>query len=331
MAAVTATALVGAATVANSAYQGHEARSDARSQNRANAWIGEASQDAVGRARMIADRPYEGYEGDRVAELSQNQAQAIGMARTGVNSGESRAMLDRSTQLTDQVAGSEWNEDTAKKYMDPYIGQVVNNSLSREKDAYDKRMNQVRGNAARSGAFGGDRATLLESSETDAHLRNVGEITASGYSDAFKQASSTWQADNQRRTSAASAYRAAGADINNMNSSQITDLLRTGQVDQVLRQAGADFDYQQFIENRDWDANNLQPLLSATNAARGSPTTPVPRDQTAGQLLGLASVLTGYFGQQSGQGGYQASLTQDAPIGMAAGGDMPVWRPTIGD
>jgi hypothetical protein len=322
MAAITGAAIA-AAGVANSAYQGNRARSDARAANRRTAWIGEAQQDLVSRSQAIADRPYTPYAGNRVADLSQNETSAVGMARDATNFNDSRAYLDKAGGQVDAVAGSEWNSDTAKKYMDPYIGQVVDNSLKRENTAYQQNQNQIKGNAARSGAFGGSRASLLETQGTGEHLQAVGDITAKGYSAAYQNAIGTWQADNNRRLAASSAYTNVGGDISRLNSSQITDLLRTGQADRVLRQANADFDYQQFLENRDWDVNNLQPLFQAVGGATGGPAQQqVPRNNTAGQLLGLASTLVGYYGATQGAG----TLGAD-PSGLGSS-DVASWRGT---
>jgi len=306
MAAITGAAIA-AAGVANSAYQGSKNRQSIRDQNNRTAWIGDAQQDLVSRSTEIADRPYTPYNGNRVADLSQNETTAIGMANNATNFNDSRGYLDKAGQQADLVANNDWNADTAQKYMDPYIGQVVDNSLKKENTAYQQNQNQIRGNAAKAGAFGGSRATLLETQGTGEHLQAVGDITSKGYSDAYRTAINTWQADNSRRLQASQAYSNVGGDISKLNSSQITDLLRTGQADRVLRQANADFDYQQFIENRDWDVNNLDPLFKAVGGATGGPTPQqVPRDNTAGQLLGLAGTLVGYFGGTGDSGGSSA-------------------------
>lgn len=317
-------AVVAAAGVANSAYQGHEARKDARAANQRNAWVGEAQKDLVSRATEIADRPYTPYTGNRVADLSQNESTAINMAKDATTFNDARGYLDKAGAQADLVAGSEWNEDTAKKYMDPYIGQVVDNSLKRENTAYQQSQNQIRGNAARSGAFGGSRATLLETQGTGEHLQTVGDITSKGYSDAYRSAIGTWQADNNRRLAASQAYTNVGGDISKLNSSQITDLLRTGQADRVLRQAQADVDYEQFIENRDWEVNNLEPLFKAVGGSNGGAAQQtVQRDNTAGQLIGLASTLVGYFGaNQSGGSGLSSMWSSDQIQNQAMAGNQ---------
>jgi hypothetical protein len=295
-----------------------------RDQNKRTAWIGEAQQDLVSRSREIADRAYSPYMGNRIADLSQNENTALGMARDASNFNTARSYMDKAGEQADLVAGSEWNADSAKKYMDPYIGQVVDNALKRENTAYKQNQNRIRGNAARAGAFGGSRASLLETQGTGEHLQAVGDITAKGYSDAYRSAIGAWQADNQRRFAASQAYTNVGGDISRLNSSQITDLLRTGQAERVLRQANADFDYDQFLENRDWDVNNLQPLFQAVNGSNGGPAQQtVPRDNTAGQLLGLAATLAGYFGGNQSTAG---SLGSD-PSGLGTS-DIERWHGT---
>jgi hypothetical protein len=102
-----------------------------------------------------------------------------------------------------------------------------------------------------------------------------------------------------------------------MNSAQITDLLRTGGADRLMRQMELDVDYADFIEQRDWSVNNLQPLMAAVGSAAGNQGQPVPADHTASQLLGLASTLIGYFGGRGGGGDGSAGGT-GAGMGTAA-------------
>ena len=46
--------------------------------------------------------------------------------------------------------------------------------------------------------------------------------------------------------------------------------MATGGLQRVLDQGQLDFNYQQFLENRDWSVTNLQPLLNAIAAAKGA-------------------------------------------------------------
>lgn len=308
-----------AISAGSAAKEGHDARGAARAANRRDAWIGDAQKDLVNRSQAIADRPYEAYQGGRVADLSRNERSAYDMAADAANFNSARGYLDKAGASIDGV--SDWSTETLNKYMDPYVGQVVDNTLKREDTAYQQRRNQLNSQSASIGAFGGDRATLLEAAETGQHLQTVGDITAKGYSDAYGQALNAWKADNQTKLAAADAYRSVGGDISRLNSAQITDLLRTGQADTLMRQMNMDVDYQDFIEQRDWDVNNLEPLFRAVNSATGTPNQQaMPKDGTADAIAGFASALVGYYGGKSGgvsggsAGGTGAGMGTAAPV-----------------
>jgi hypothetical protein len=319
-----ATTVIAAGALATSAYSAYNQGKGPKGASTSYAppgYISDAGQFAVGRGKEIANRPYTPFEGTRVAGLSPNEQLGTQMATGAALSGDSRRYLDKAGALTDEAAGSTWNSETAKKYMDPYIGGVVDQALKKENEAYSGRQAALKANSAKVGAFGGDRATLLESAETGRHLDTVGDITSKGYSQAYGQAVNTWMSDNQRRLQSADAYRAVGGDIANLNSSQITDLLRTGQTGRLLEQADLDFDYQQFIENRDWSVNNLQPLLAAMGAgSQGGTQTynPAGGSKTAA-MLGALSTIVGYYGGQQADTGYTPTPSPSADAASAAG------------
>lgn len=289
-----------AALGAYSAYEGSKGGKGATQETRQPQWMEDAGNFAVSRGREIANRPYQGYDGQRVADMSGNERAGIDMARRAVTSNDSRGYLDQAARTIDGV--QPWSSDTMRQYMDPYVSGVVDQSIKRENESFAQRQYQNQGRAASVGAFGGDRAALIDAAETGRHLDTVGDITTRGYSDAFKSAATMWQADNDTKLRTADAYRAVGGDITRLNSNQITDLMRTGQADRVMRQMQLDVNYNDFLEQRDWQVTNLQPLLQAMGSSRGSSTTTRTgaSGNEAGALLGAAATLTGYFGDRYG-------------------------------
>ena len=76
--------------------------------------------------------------------------------------------------------------------------------------------------------------------------------------------------------------------------------MTTGATDRGLQQAMRDFDYQQFIENRDWDFRNLGGLIAALEGTKGSyETTQSTTEKSSGgelaQAIGIAATLIGTF------------------------------------
>lgn len=274
-----------------------------------------AREDALNRARAIAGRAYTPYEGRRVAGLSANETAGVDMARRGALQRTGQSYVERGAREVDEVAENDFTAENIQRYANPYIEGVVNRALRDESRAYGEQKGALVAGRASRGAFGSDRQTMLESNLARSHLEAQGDISSRGYADAFNSAVQTWQADNDRRIRASDAYRAAGSDINRMDSDQIADLMRTGGVDRVLEQMELDTDYSEFIERRDWDITNLQPLLQA--AGLGSVNAPNVQQQggsDAGQIMGAVSSIVGYFGSRGNGGG------SDSYGGTGAGG-----------
>lgn len=277
----------------------------AKSATNYNNFLTNASQELWGRAQTIADRDYEAYTGDRVADLSENEQQAYNLAGTENKQGLEYAQ--KAGNLIGEVDDSDFSGETINKYMNPYVEGVVNQSIKKANLAAAEKTNELKGQAASRGAFGGARQSLLEGQAEKSRLETVGDITTSGYANAYQSAIDTWKADNSRKLSAAQAYQSVGNDITKMNSQQVQDLLATGGTARALEQLELDTDYNAFIEERDWDANNLQYLISALGASKGNSDASSYLQNTssnAGQVIGAVSAIAGFFGKSSSGNSY---------------------------
>ena len=255
---------------------------------------------ALNKAEQIANQPFEAYTGTLTAPMSGNQQLGYDMA--GKTAGQGQDLLNRGTGLIDQVAGNQWTPDTASKYMNPYTQAVTDQAVAAANRQYLQTLTATNENAARSGAYGGGHNAIEQAALGGQNALNVGQITAQGNANAYDQALATWRADNASRLSAANAYAAAGGDLQKMNSQDIQNLMKTGGVAQVISQTGLDAQYQQFLRQQGWSANQLQPLLQSLGKMQGGVTQSAPiQSNTANQILGLGSTLAGLFTQTPGQ------------------------------
>lgn len=119
------------------------------------------------------------------------------------------------------------------QYLNPYQQQVIGNTIGRGQEMMDRDLNNIRGQAAQAGAFGGARHGLVESELMDNYNRNmtetVGQLNQSGFDSAAQfglnrinqqQAGATGlvNADIQRANLAQSgAAGLAGLDASNRN------------------------------------------------------------------------------------------------------------------
>lgn len=267
-----------------------------------NPGLSAARQTLLSRATNLSSRPYKGYGGERVAGLSGNEMQASNLARTSTDQGREYANL--AGEQVRGVADNEFSGENISKYMNPYTEGVVNQSIKKANLAAADTANKLKGQAASRGAFGGSRQTLMETQNEKNRLETIGDITTSGYAQAYDRAIQGWQADNNRKLGAAQAYQSVGSDITRMNSQQIQDLMATGGASRVLEQMQMDVDYGAFIEERDWDVNNLDTLMKAvsstgSNSVGGGGNLTGNRASTTGQVIGAISAIAGFFGKNS--------------------------------
>lgn len=283
------------------------ANQDAKSaaaKNNANAAQLQGAQGAMlNQATSVAQQPFTPYTGTLTAPLSGNEQQGITQASKVATDGVAQNDNAAATGLVGQVAGNDWNSGTAAKYMNPYTDAVTKSSIDNANKAYLQNLAGIKTNAAGSGAFGGSREAISEAELGGQHELNIGSLTATGNANAYDSAMKAWQADNSTKLSAANAYEQAGQDVTQMNSTQISDLMKTGGVSQALAQTNLSNQYGQFMRQQDWSANQLQSLIQGVGTAKGNgQVAPAVQSNTANQLLGLGSTVAGLFGGSSGSG-----------------------------
>lgn len=279
-----------------SAVGGYMSSKEANKGRKRPSHIVDAEKFAVERGREIADRPYQAFSGQRVAGLSGNERMASQLARTGQD--EARGYIKQAGDRVSQL-GSFADADIAG-YTNPYVDAVLSPQLREANRAFDRSRSALLNTKA--GAWGGDRVAFEASELARQHGELITDITARAHSEAFDRATQLWSQDQDRQLRAAEALRAVGGDVAQLNREQIQDLMATGGVERLLKQAELDFDYQQFLENRDWSITNLQPLLDTISVAQGGERNRQPEADPWGAALGAAATVAGmYFASTDGK------------------------------
>lgn len=283
-----------------------------KTQTDPNAWLRKEDQGLIDRTKSLADRPYTPYQNDLVAGPSANQERAMTLA-AGPAGAEARGYVDKAGAMAGELAGSGWDTATSKKYMNPYIEDVLQPTLRNQREAYTREAGAIDARAAGMNAFGSDRSAVAKGTLERGYLREAADTTKAGYATAYNTALNTWQADNQRRQAAITAYQSVGGDIQKLTNDQISNLMETGNADRVIQQMKLTSDYSQWIEQRDWQVNNLEPLMKAIGIAHGAKETPITQEATskAGDIMGAASTLVGLWGKM--RGGGAGGITEYTP------------------
>jgi hypothetical protein len=294
-------------------------------------YVEAGSQQAVEQAQAIAGREYTPYTGERIAGMTSNEQAAYDLAAQGV--GSYSADMNRSRELAEQASMSILDADM-EGYMNPYTSQALDPILREIDQSRQQDVNAAGQQAAAAGAFGGSRATLLESEANELGYQRYDDAVVQGYERAYNDAVMRFNEDRNAAAFGATTFANLGAQEQQMIMNDVTQLMQTGGVQRAIEQAGLDFNFTQFLEERDWDITNLQPLLQTlstipfsttqTNESETRTSTTASGESTTeqqgsliGTIMGLASVAASFMPIPSfgGSGG--------VPSGPASAGSFP--------
>lgn len=264
-------------------------------------WVEGGAKDAMTIGRRIGNQQYEAYTGERVAGLSQNEQMGMDLAReTGVGDPyyqEGAALARRGTE--------QFRDADMSEYMNPYIKGALDPAAREIREEGARGAAELDSRAASMDAFGGSRAALMRSENREKTLQGVKDLYGEGYAKAYESAVNIWGDERARDMQGAGRFMQIGDAITNARKTDIHTLMTTGATDRGIQQAMRDFDYSQFIENRDWDFRNLGGLIAALEGTRGSYSTKhTSTEETSGgevaQALGIAATLVGAFFNPAG-------------------------------
>lgn len=263
-------------------------------------WVEQGAQQAIGIGQQIASQEYTPYEGQRVAGLSQNEQMGMEMARDLAGAStpyyEEAAGLARSgTQSWTDISQSERDA-----YMNPYIKGALDPAAReiREQGAMESMALDTR--ASSMDAFGGSRAALMRQGAQEKTIQGIKDLYGEGYARAYESAVGIFGDERARDLQAAGRIQELGTAIQSAGQQDISTLMATGALDRNIQQAILDFDYTQFIENRDWGFRQLGGIISALEGTKGSYTTTQTTDSKSSggglaQAIGIGAALIGAF------------------------------------
>ncbi len=276
-------------------------------------WLEAGSRQAVDIARGIADRPYTPYEEQRFAEAAPGEQRAMELAM-GPEAQAYRTDVERSRELAERGARS-WLDLTPEEreaYQSPYIQEALEPAAREMREEGLRMQQQMQSQAAMASAFGGSRSAILQAEATEKPLQALSDLYAQGYQKAFESAQSMFDKDRVAARASSDQFRQLGSEGQRMLANEMQNLLVTGGLQRQLEQQNLDFDYGQFIEARDWDVTNLEPLLKTlAQVPHGETMTTTEKGGEFQAVLGAAATVAGaYFtggASLAAQGGASAA------------------------
>lgn len=259
-------------------------------------------------AKGIADREFVGYEGDRVAGLSDLQDSAISgygeLDAGGAAYGQASDIYgDLGGFQGQNLNAAQISDVDMGQYMSPYTQNVIDASLRTLGAAQEQALNKQGAQASAAGAFGGSRHGVAEAETRKAYGEQASDLITNQMQQAFMNAQNVAGRDvaaqnqfavgNRAAAERAAAIRAGAASglsatAGSRLGSEMNVLgaqMTAGDAARTIDQAGLDAEYQEFMREQGF------PLigLDALNTTMGG--MPTGYGTTTQQTSGLGPFL----------------------------------------
>lgn len=248
-------------------------------------WAGPYVTDMLGRGQALADTQYQAYTGPLTAGPSAGQQAAFsGIAGLAVP--------------TDQMGGfnpqSFTESGVAQQYMSPYLQAALDPQLAEARRQAEIQRVQDASRMTQAGGYGGSRQAIMEAEGARNLMRNLSDITGTGYQQAFTQA------QNQFNTEQGMQQQAQNL-VNQYGLAALQQQANLGAQERAIESEGIAADYAQFMEERDYPYKQvqfMQSLLQGMPLATQSYTYNEPGafSQFAGSSAGIMDLLEALFG-----------------------------------
>ena len=182
--------------------------------------------------------------------------------------------------------------ETMGNWMSPYVDDVVKKTMANMNELNGQQQQQVVGNAISKGAWGGDRVGVAQSELARQQSLANNQTIAGLYQDAFQQALSAAQSQQQAGMQTAAGLTNLGQTQMNANLGQTAAQLGAGTQQQQ-------FDYSQYLNQQGYPfqkASWMASLLGGIGPLAGGTTTgSYPAGNWLSQLLGLGTAVGSFF------------------------------------
>jgi len=259
-------------------------------------WMQDDVEDVLDTAKDLSERPYEAYEGERIAGFTDDQKKIMGeILGYGGQSGNIDDVLDglfvtdpvtgeRSLRQSDysasNVGGKQWtDEGVMGSYMNPYEDQVVDKFRRKAEEDMLKARQKNMANSVGRGAFGGSREAANTAIGDQSYLDRLANAEADLFYKGYGQAADIFAKDADRSQRADRFNAGFGLEADKLNA--MTDLnnisaaeslaktsqglfsdemaLKGGVADsqQQMNQANLDLAYDDFLRQKGYDYDQL--------------------------------------------------------------------------
>ena len=241
-------------------------------------WAGPYVTEMLGRGQALASQPYQAYTGPLSAGASAGQQAAFsGIAGLAVPTEQMGAFTPQSFT----------NQGVAQQYMSPYIQAALEPQMAEARRQAQIQRVQDAARLTKAGAYGGSRQAIMESELNRNLLRNLADITGTGYQQAFTQGQQQFNTEQQRQ-------QAAQELTNQYGLQALARQAELGAQERAITSEGIAADRGQFEEERDFPYKQVQYMQSLL---QGLPL--AAQSYTYAEPSTLSNILSGAGGLQS--------------------------------
>lgn len=284
-------------------------------------------QDVYKQAQGVANQPQQSYGGPTLAGFTPMQHQGFNDINTAANAGQpfinqaSGKLENASTMLDPSNFGG-----TVAQYQSPYTQKVVDATQAQFNNQNAIQQNQLAGNAASAGAFGGDRQAVAQAVLAGQQQLNQAPTIAGLYNTGFQNASNAAQSNAWLNSQAGMGFANLGQEAQQQGLTAAQAEMMGGAQQQAMAQQELNIPYQawQAAQSYPFQTTNwLEGMATGTGSLSGGQgSTSSPGPALSSQIAGLGLTgLAGYnlYNQAQGAGG-----------GAAAAADSGAWDSTFG-
>ena len=239
-------------------------------------------------AEDVFTQPYQGYTGQRVAQLSPQEQQ--------VSDVFTNQILPQAGQLA-QIGQQTYDTATMQQYMNPYQNAVIQSTLSDLGEAYGQQQRGMAAQAIGAGAFGGSREGIERVLGRERYFDQVADTSSRLRQAGFESGAQRFAADRAAQLGAAQAQLSGLAGA-------ATGLGQAGGLQRGIEQAGLTEAYRDFIEEREYPAGQVRQMIGAL---AGAPIRTYGEERSA--MVGTPVGAPSPFAQIAGAGQAFAALS----------------------
>lgn len=262
-------------------------------------------EDLLSQAQVASQQPYTTYQDPRLAEFSTDTEQAMddirGIAAAGTPYVDEA--LTTTSDLQGYTAGTIPEADLAA-YMNPYTTNVLDVQKEAATQDYLEQQAARDASAVEAGAFGGDRRFVADSLAQRDLNDQLQAIDAEGLAAAYDSATALWQQDQDNALAAgqlgldAASQAAIISQVQqDLGLNAASALSGVGSKIEQREQAGLDIAYQDFLNQQNWENQQLSLYSQLLSGTPVEPTTTTTEQSTdwLSQLLGAGTSLAGLY------------------------------------